>query len=61
MDGPVLMAYLKEAEKLAKEKLKRIIELEGDSNGERLKPYYLEYLKNEIMEADICEKVYGNG
>lgn len=36
----------------AMQKLRCIIEREGDSDGERLKPYYLEMLKDEIMQAD---------
>lgn len=38
---------------MARQKLNRIIEREGDGNGERLKPYYLEMLKNEIAKAEM--------
>ena len=37
------------AENLAKRKLARIIEREGDADGERLKPYYLEQLIAEAI------------
>ncbi len=39
-------------EERALRKLQHIIELEGDADGERRKPYYLVALKNEIIAAD---------
>ena len=42
----------KEAEKQAKRKLARIIEREGDADGERLKPYYLAQLVAEAVTAE---------
>lgn len=41
-----------EAEKQAKRKLARIIEREGDADGERLKPYYLVQLVAEAVTAE---------
>lgn len=41
-----------EAEKQAKRKLARIIEREGDADGERLKPYYLAQLVAEAVTAE---------
>lgn len=41
-----------EAETSAKRKLARIIEREGDADGERLKPYYLAQLVAEAVTAE---------
>lgn len=41
-----------EAETSAKRKLARIIEREGDADGERLKPYYLVQLISEAITAE---------
>lgn len=41
-----------EAETQAKRKLARIIEREGDADGERLKPYYLAQLVAEAVAAE---------
>ena len=41
-----------EAETQAKRKLARIIEREGDADGERLKPYYLAQLVAEAVTAE---------
>ena len=41
-----------EAETQAKRKLARVIEREGDADGERLKPYYLAQLVAEAVTAE---------
>lgn len=50
------------AEKQAKRKLARIIEREGDADGERLKPYYLAQLIAEAVTAErlsnYCKELY---
>ncbi len=47
--------------KQARYKLKRIIELYGDENGERNKPQYLAHILEEITSAyhisDLCYKM----
>lgn len=51
-----------EAEKQAKRKLARIIEREGDADGERLKPYYLAQLVAEAVTAErfsnYCKNIH---
>lgn len=49
-------ALLAVAERQAKRKLSRLIEQEGDANGERLKPYYLEMLVAEAVSAEKFSK-----
>lgn len=46
----------KDAKSQAKRKLARIIEREGDSNGERRKPYYLEQLIAEAASSECFSK-----
>lgn len=47
------------AEKMAKEKLERIIEREGDANGERRKPDYFMQLFTEAIHILAVEREIG--
>lgn len=47
------------AERMANEKLKRIIEREGDANGERLKPEYWQQLFIEAIYILAVEEEIG--
>lgn len=49
---PLSDTEYEEAKAQAKRKLARIIEREGDSNGERRKPYYLAQLIAEAVRAE---------
>lgn len=47
------------AEKMADEKLKRIIEREGDANGARLEPEYWLQLFREAVRTIATEEQFG--
>lgn len=57
-DPPQRVTYMDGVMRRAKEKRQRIIEREGDANGERLKPYYLQALMEEIIQSDMAEGRY---